>query len=252
MSGRAAGAVPVGQGGGARRERGILFDGEMVRAVLADEKTETRRVVRPQPKHRLVEPKVGLTVGMDPADDGGVWYDSNGVEPGVPVRPPYRPLDRLYVRETWRVARSYDALPPRLVEVAMGGDTAYCVDYRANEYDSRPFHPPSPDIWGPWRPSIFMPKSFARIWLEVISVRAERLHAIDVDGLIAEGVDLEEGPAADAFNEAERYVIAGVSTGFRYPEIAGFAYLWDRLNARRGFGWERNPWVWVYSFRRVS
>ena len=86
------------------KEYPILFSGPMVRAILEGRKTQTRRVVKPQPvgNQRIVEGAAHLTVGMNPADDGGVWYATDCVNPGTEIRCPYGvPGDRLWVRETF-------------------------------------------------------------------------------------------------------------------------------------------------------
>ena len=88
-----------------------------------------------------------------------------------------------------------------------------------------------------WRPSIFMPKFAARIWLEVVSIRAERLQEITIGDIVAEGID----PACDAASQREHRVSGGA-----------FVELWDSLNAKRGHPWSANDWVWVVSFNQLS
>lgn len=207
------------------RERPILFSAPMVRAILDGSKTQTRRVVKPQPSHRLVEPRVGLTIGMDPADDGAVWYDSDGINPGRPVRCPYgRPLDRLWVRESWATPTSYDAMSPSEAMAAMADRLPFGapqVWYRASTREHN-------QASHRWRPSIHMPRRISRITLEITEVRVERVQEISEEDARAEGVD-------------RLFTYRGVFQG-----------LWNAINGPRGYGWDANPWVWVLTFRRVE
>lgn len=91
---------------------------------------------------------------------------------------------------------------------------------------------------GKWKPSIFMPRVASRITLEVGEVRIERLHQMSREDALAEGVDLSE--------ELYPNVNAADKALDRFPK------LWDSINARRGFAWETNPWVWVIPFRVVK
>jgi hypothetical protein len=91
---------------------------------------------------------------------------------------------------------------------------------------------------GKWNPSIHMPKRFARIWLQVEDVRVERVQEITGYGAREEGVELDE---------TRRHWYSCVPS---YKE--SFQTLWDSIYAARGFGWERNPWVWVVTFCVVS
>ena len=140
----------------------ILFNTEMVRAILDGRKTCTRRVIE------LPENMDGVPVGKsgDSSNPLGFMY------PGGIKRPPYQPGDILYVRETWC------ALPVNEAGHMRGHSIYY---YRADG-DLRP------EGWrGKWRPSIHMPKEAARIWLKVTDVRVERLQEIDEDGVWDEG-----------------------------------------------------------------
>lgn len=128
----------------------MLFNTDMVRAILAGTKTVTRRVVKPQPDKRLT--------------------DGNGREIMAAACAPYKPGDILYVRETW-------ATTPN------GQDYLYRADADGNAVKDRSgnWHVPK------WRPSIHMPAEAARIFLRVTDVRVERLQEIDGAGAEAEG-----------------------------------------------------------------
>ena len=130
----------------------------------------------------------------------------------------YNPGDILWVRETW-THDNYEGF----------------VDYRADFSDEEV---KTLDV--KWRPSIFMPREAARIFLRVTNVRVERLQEIATDDAKAEGV-LQPGviPSNTLIRNTEGSI----------PRT-NFKILWDSLNASRGFSWEQNPWVWVISFER--
>jgi len=220
------------------RTKPILFSGPMVRALLDGRKTQTRRVLKPQPPKdeygddyitRLngpewYEPAVVDKYG-DEVPGKPIWgvYDELG-EWGAPV--PYMPGDLLWVRERW----SDELLAPGEVYYYA---TAVQDGLRADEVAEIR-----------WRPSIHMPRWASRITLEVTAVRVQRLQEISDDDALAEGVTKVRDNC---------YVIRGID----YDEIglchsgpiAPFAKLWDSLNAERGFGWDDNPWVIAVSFR---
>jgi hypothetical protein len=144
------------------KERPILFSGPMVRAILPGTKTQTRRVIKPQPD------KDGLSKVID-----GLWQDTDG----RPYRCPYGvPGDRLWVRETWAVQHEYDAAAPSEI----GASARW--HYAATE-----------DLGGlRKRPSIFLPRRGSRILLEITDIRVERLQKISEADAKAEGAPLEQ------------------------------------------------------------
>ncbi|MFY3300201.1 hypothetical protein ACOTEY_00450 [Achromobacter xylosoxidans] len=136
------------------RERPILFNGPMVRAILAGHKTQTRRVVKPQP--------------------AGAW-----AAPGKTSCPYGQPGDRLWVRETW--AQNWD----QLSDTRMDRSYVYRADGEARALDN--------GVELPWRPSIHMPRSACRLMLEVTGVRVERLNDISDSDCWAEGIEECDG-----------------------------------------------------------
>jgi hypothetical protein len=88
---------------------------------------------------------------------------------------------------------------------------------------------------GSWKPSIFMPRHASRITLEIVNVRVERVKEISIEDCHAEG--FRERAHSDELDQI-------------YDKVQ-FGLLWERLNAKRGYGWAENPWVWVLSFKRV-
>lgn len=187
----------------AMNERPILFSGPMVRAILDGTKTQTRRVVKPQPK--------GEVEFIRESYAGPGWYVA--AKPHTDdyyVRCPYGvPGDRLWVRETW-------ALPYKENWLEAKDD----IVYRASPRDS------STPV--KWVPSIFMKRWMSRILLEIEDVRVERVQDISEDDALDEGIDNYDDPARQVF-----------------------ADLWDSINAKSGFSWESNPWVWVIKFKTI-
>lgn len=124
--------------------------------------------------------------------------------------------DRLWVRETWGLLDTQPEDGPRHATIG----------YRADGDDEAPN-----GRHQLWRPSIFMPRWACRIVLEITEVRVERLQQIT---------------EADARLE-------GITTVFPLnPTCGEFRLLWEKLNAKRGFGWDANPWVWVITFKRLE
>jgi hypothetical protein len=221
------------------KEKPILFSGAMVRALLDGSKTQTRRVVNPQPwadaRSAHYHPSCPSgSGGMHPAN---VIFSSMSqcVPPWAapqPVRCPFgEPGDQLYVRETFLY-----------VGPGSGSDLPSYREERANPENHKAencwYRASRPDETLVWTPSIHMPRWASRISLEVTGVRVERLRDISVRDAIAEGAEP---------------LLPHVACTQACPEdyIAGYHTLWDSLNAERGYGWDVNPWVWVVEFRRV-
>lgn len=208
------------------KERPILFNGKMVRALLAGTKTQTRRVVKPQwsadvetvSERPALDPILKCVVG----GHSGEWEDEHGLD--EVRRCPYGSGgERLWVRETFAEVGSFD--PPLTVTRA---DYPGCVP---TFYENVP-----PAAKVRWKPAIFMRRAQSRITLEVTGVRVERLNGITEVDAIAEGLAPE-----DAFYEGDH--IGVVSARERYE------CLWESIN---GLGsWAKNPWVWVIEFKRV-
>jgi len=138
----------------------ILFNMEMVRAILDGRKSCTRRIIKPQPQGYFEVSEEPLYI-----------YDTDGKQ--GKITPPYQPGDILYVRETWGYP------------IALNSDKQYV--FRADEVAESGFKNDSHI----WHPSIHMPKEAARIWLKVTNVRVERLHDIDGKGCVKEGIGEE-------------------------------------------------------------
>lgn len=212
----------------------ILFNTEMVRAILDGRKTCTRRLVKPQPKSKLCYTFAGSdsdTWGYPNRTAHEIWgeefklpNDITEEELSKRWNPPYHTDDILYVRETWC------GLP---VNEAghMRGHTIY---YYKADVELRP------KGWrGTWHPSIHMPKEAARIWLKVTDVRVERLQEITPQGAWKEG--------------------ARCSCLHPVPDCAGnktaFVNIWNSTIKKADldcYGWDANPWAWVIEFERCE
>jgi hypothetical protein len=213
------------------KERPILFSGAMVRALLDGSKTQTRRVMKPQPT--MYEPGQCIAVS-DMTNDALVC--------------PYgQPGDRLWVRETW-VCDDYRLQQGPYVEVPGAREALF---YRAD--NEQPFEAPEGKFW---KPSIHMPRWASRILLEIVSVRVERLQDCSQTDAISEGAlhirnqawDREHFPAwRYLFDEA---VAAGKKPPIGPSAVQAYQALWQSINGPGS--WDANPWVWVVEFKRVA
>ncbi|MCQ9423424.1 hypothetical protein NRB16_07800 [Pseudomonas sp. LJDD11] len=195
------------------KEHPILFSGPMVQAILAGQKTVTRRAVKPSLASQFDEPR-----GPDDIAAGYPFVETKaGMSvPAALLCPHGQPGDRLWVREAWAE-----------INVAQAPGEKWIV-YR--ECDNRT------DYGGPWKPSIHMRRRDSRILLEVTAVRVERLQDINEQQALAEGVML-----------AERDIDPG---GNDLSALELFGGLWVMLNGMES--WNSNPWVWVVEFKRVT
>jgi hypothetical protein len=218
-----------------KTEHPILFSGAMVRAIMTGHKTMTRRVVKTNSHTGL--PFGDFTGFKDslgfPASEGFLWAGFGNPESPCYVKCPYgRVGDRLWVRETWNVLAGYDGGGMRPYQKIPNMKTCHTVLIYAADVDKRKM-----------RPSIHMPRWASRITLEIVSIRVERLQVIDELGALDEGVECER---------IIKGVLNGVPGEFAEGEAReGFIKLWDSINAKRGFGWKVNPWVWVIEFKRI-
>ena len=209
-------------------EKPILFSGPMVRAILEGRKTQTRRVIKPQPPSgsSLHQPELyaPVVIDRDGIEQPGAEIFGVYTEDGEwGVKCPYgRPGDRLWVRETF-LKFDQSHWPPKYGYKA---DTLG-PDFEESEQARK-------DLGYKWRPSIFMPRAASRLDLEVLGVRVERIQEISSEGAMDEGVYKKIDQPANSF-----------------LPIPAFRELWDSINAKRGFAWESNPWVWVVEFRKL-
>lgn len=207
------------------KESPILMPGPMVRAILDDRKTMTRRVIKPQPE---------MEMHGEILPDGTGGYSWEPVLPPWPKRP-YQIGQRIWVRETWCLGEI----------VGAGIGAWYVAEGKCPIYREYAESNGIACDKVKWRPSIFMPRWMSRITLEITGVRAERLQDISEEDAKAEGVE----------------AISIKTLGWRRRELNGeppdlsyaaaFATLWDSINGKR-YPWESNPWVWAVEFRRIK
>ena len=208
-------------------ERPILFSGAMVRALLDGSKTQTRRVVKPQP--------VGVEkFAIEEDTSGNEFFFTLGAEDDRRTRPilgtvacPYgQPGDFLWVRESLFLSTETNRHHYSATGIALPG-----VDYEAE---------PPPAIGLPARsiPSIHMPRWASRITLEITGVRVERLQDISESDALAEGV-----------TDTGAIILGRMAEDVTGP-IAEYAVLWESINGPGS--WDANPWVWAVEFKRVQ
>ncbi|WP_068638768.1 hypothetical protein [Thauera butanivorans] len=233
------------------KERPILFSAPMVRAILEGRKTQTRRIVKPQPY----------------IDDQGnfCWngrnfgQDFNGphiqaIASPIPssktkrVHCPFgKPGDRLWVREAWAETDREDGTP--VIAYRAGGNIAIGRDHpKGNDYLIDTIAWDDVPHVETWRPSIHMPRWASRILLEITAVRVERLQDISEADARAEGI--EQTVTGDGWR---RYCadIEQEAAGLTPCSTAEISYrsLWESINGPGS--WLANPWVWVVEFKRV-
>lgn len=199
----------------------ILFNTEMVKAILQGRKTQTRRIITAD----------GWRVNGIPkwARPGGCWFSVNNESTATCLRilPTINAGDVLWVRETWNGVKTGN---PKI-----GYHTAYL--YKADDESENPDDK--------WRPSIHMPKEAARLFLRVASVRYERLktisdHDVEAEGALPSIVMTGENISNAAIKAARRI---------------SFSKLWDATIQKEKLclhGWDANPWVWVIEFERIK
>ncbi|HDG9775858.1 TPA: hypothetical protein PGG59_004253 [Raoultella planticola] len=232
------------------KERGMIFNGEMTRAILDGRKTQTRRIMKVQPSEDLTPMNMALET-----DYKARWYTPGIVDKNGYLQPSTKEVfgvadenegyscpfgavgDRIWVREAFRVH-------------SLATDVATLV-YKASERNSwtEQTHrvpvavcnkPATPEKW---TPSLHMPRWASRILLEITDVRVERLNAISEEDARAEGII--DGGCLNC-GEPE-------PCGCANPEpdaTDAFAYLWQSIYGQEN--WNSNPWVWVIEFRIVA
>mgnify|MGYP004606673443 FL=1 len=196
----------------------ILFNTDMVRAILDGRKTCTRRRVKPQPDEKHTYPLGFVTDSTEKKNVGcfGFGIDEYGGSIQY-IKPPYgyAPGDILYIRETWKKAPN---------------GYYYYEDWQRNDIA---------DITK-WHPSIHMPKEAARIWLKVAAVRVERLQDITDKDAEREGAQPDYPFDYDVD---------------KWPNLEHFKKIWNstvkKSNLDR-YGWDANPYVWVIEFERCE
>lgn len=196
-------------------ERPIIFNSEMVIAILDGRKTQTRRLMKIQQPNKefkiavqVNEKKPNIISWVKLSNDGLLITDRH--EPSFKC--PFGKIgDRLYVRETW-------------AKLTIG----YVYKAEDSIFDNHPIFK--------WKPSIYMPKSAARIWLEITDIRVERVQDINGADAIKEGVTMENVISVQGLDNQWKQC------------INNFSDLWNSIYNN----WNDNPWVWVIEFKRIN
>ncbi|MEF3027238.1 hypothetical protein V4B64_20370 [Klebsiella pneumoniae] len=247
------------------KERGMIFNGEMTRAILDGRKTQTRRVMKVQPESN----QLGLLFITDSTKHSDIgkyhWAESNAT--GNHVRSklfscPFGAVgERIWVRETWATLGNEDGCYVDWEDNLCKGDERSAARIYRASCEQRPgdyglWSIPDDAYWKPhtkehkfggaWRPSIHMPRWASRILLEITDVRVERLNAISEEDAEAEGIDMEAlYDSQDCYDCIANHNMTG------RPTVTGaFKYLWESIYGEEG--WKSNPWVWVIEFKRVE
>jgi hypothetical protein len=233
------------------KERPILFNRPMVRAILDGTKTQTRRVVKPEVHWVKDNPQ------------GQVAMIGNKVSMVHALCPYGQPGDRLWVKETWNSSNQWNDIKP--TDMPEGVPIFYAADY----------NPDLLNLFAPWRPSLFMRRWMSRLTLEITGVRVERVQDITETGARAEGCEERHSVAmvtvvregGDVLQVAPDYVHGVPAVGdiwhdrrVTHVEQAPskllctardeFRNIWRSINGPES--WAQNPWVWVVEFRRVQ
>ncbi|HBS1995974.1 hypothetical protein [Klebsiella quasipneumoniae] len=220
------------------REKGLIFNSEMVRAILDGRKTQTRRPIKWK-QTRFTE--------IGEREDGSKWPWSEDAEHACDFWHPC-PFgavgDRIWVRETWSsdFANYY---PNDRVWYAADNNRQLDIDMVDGV---RGIYSPESDVHVPfrWHPSIHMPRWASRILLEITDVRVERLNAISEEDAEAEGINMEA-----LYDSQDCYDCIADHNMTGRPTVTGaFKYLWESIYGEEG--WKSNPWVWVIEFKRVE
>ena len=232
-------------------ERPILFNGPMVRAILDGLKTQTRRVIKPQPPEWIREFGFTAFTPKRAISGRGNYEDSGPAEKFFKL--PYGvPGDRLWVRETWR---------PEELENGQDG-IRFCADKGFQNIDNTK---EAADKWlisydnkkclYSWRPSIHMPRWASRINLEITDVRVQKIQDISESDAQAEGIQsFTKDQKVFKYWPCDPVDGDMKCTWVDLPRsnIEAFRCLWDSINLDRGFGWDKNPYVWTIDFRVIT
>lgn len=203
----------------------LLFNSEMIRALINGRKTQTRRVMKHQPAHGCRYDMVESKIGACHHNGAGVFVPYAGnVATHVQPCPWGQPGDLIWVRETFTNS------PDGPIYAATAGEAGALE--------------PGDSIR--WTPSIHMPRWASRLTLRLTDVRVERVQDISEEDCGAEGITV---PPPLLGIDMDGNPIESETAGMDPWDF--FSELWDNINAKRGFGWEANPWVWVLGFEVI-
>ena len=208
---------------GNNMERAINFNAAMVNAILQGRKTQTRRIMNPQPLMRKIQGSYGsFRLSVKKRNGKGYWPLSNAKDLIANECPYGQPGDRLWVRESFQFLAEYDFCPPS--HAPINSDMLYVADRPDSLWDAKV------------RPPQFMPRWASRITLEIENVRVERLLDISEADAIAEGRDACINTHLVDFDVIDWKI--------------AFENLWIDIYGTES--WHSNPWVWVIEFKKLA
>jgi hypothetical protein len=216
--------------------KGILFNTDMVRAILDGRKTQTRRLnglseINKNPDDWVFQ---GTSIHLEPKLCFVAMFRNKETHQWITVKSPYlpSPYEVLYVRETWLKYKEkyyYKADDKHKdLDALLGGKSFF-----------------------KWRPSVHMPREAARIFLRVTDVQVERAQDITEEDARAEGI---QSYWAEPHRDVSPFIGAAKEIGadLCFTRREAFRQLWDSLYAAKGYDWDVNPWVWKYTFERTE
>lgn len=214
----------------------------MVQAILDDRKRQTRRIVRPQPVDAAIcAGKLLDTTGHhDKKDIGKIAFTDLDYKYAQYVKLPFEKGDIMYVRETW--FKNYYHEYGKYFYRADGETIQIPLIYGGTSEFSR-------TDGLRWKPSIHMPREAARIFLRVTDIQIERIQDITDESMIGEGIWEVYPNRWHYLNPCELESYTGT---FANTSKQAFMWLWNHVNAKQGYGWAVNPWVWAYEFERCE
>lgn len=229
-------------------ERGMIFNAEMVRAILDGRKTQTRRIMKVQPESN----QLGLLLITDSTRHSDIgkyhWAESNAT--GNHVRSklfscPFGAVgDQIWVRETFQGPLfDYELMDEYLEDSSKFEKPEFC-QYAADGGHRPEYQDADDNLRHGWRPSIHMPRWASRILLEITDVRVERLNAISEEDATAEGI-----PPAGSLLPDYPGTFLTPKGDFATAKVA-FQRLWESIYGEES--WKANSWVWVIEFKRVE
>jgi hypothetical protein len=217
------------------KDKPIIFSTPMVKAILDGRKIQTRRVIKNTAGcdkfYKMVTTLSGQPFyGVGLYKDSNVFLGDNGEQciDAIYFKSRYEPGDLLWVREAWT-----------LMEPTCNEGPPFVL-YKADNPDCK-----NSSWFTKWKSPIFMPRKASRITLEVTGVRVEKLHSITEEDARAEGIT--DGGCINCGNPEP----CGCDNP--HPDaVDSFVWEWDKIYAKRGFGWIANPWVFVITFKRIT
>lgn len=227
----------------------MIFNGEMVRAILDGRKTQTRRIMKIQPEHsglglrRVIDSKNG-------SDDGKYFWSSSD-SCGLKTRSksftcPFGAVgDRIWVRETFQGPLfDYEQMGSYLKDSSKFEKPEFC-QYAADGKPAPEYYDADDNLRHGWRPSIHMPRWASRILLEITNIGVQRIRSISQNDAAREGLMRLPATGRYCMNQGDQY-FGGASHDAR--EV--FSWLWQSIYGEES--WDANPWVWVIEFKRIE